>query len=354
MLGVERANLYSAQFGLIMSRLLVIPLLKQTKGSVIVSWIAQHLILRPFNNKRIGIATLLTSLGLLTPAPAVLATETVKYYYTDNLGTVMAETDASGVLGSFTDYRPFGSIALGSVEAGPSYTGHVSDPESGFIYMQGRYYDPSMGRFLSVDPERPTTGSTFSFGRYTYTNDNPLRYLDLDGRQTAEEFQARDHCGDCSLVAQRDGTFIAVPTVIAARVTATIALGGNDYVAMTNPAKGTDVAMVTDRASSALALSALGSVEFPPAAVAFGVGDEALTIVSFVAEPNASHALNVASVGLFRVAKVAVKGEKVGEKIMEVIEKAGKVTEVTEQVDKENERHRQEKEKKDPPPPSQQ
>ena len=46
-----------------------------------------------------------------------------------------------------------------------------------------RYYDPVIGRFLSVDPvaANPETGA--SFNRYNYANGNPYRFTDVDGRQ---------------------------------------------------------------------------------------------------------------------------------------------------------------------------
>jgi hypothetical protein len=48
--------------------------------------------------------------------------------------------------------------------------------------MQARYYDPEVGRFLSVDPVEPSVGNAFNFNRYTYANNNPSRYTDPDGR----------------------------------------------------------------------------------------------------------------------------------------------------------------------------
>jgi len=62
------------------------------------------------------------------------------------------------------------------------YTGHVNDVESGLVYMQARYYDPEVGRFLSVDPVGPEPGSAFSFARYSYANNDPIRNFDPFGR----------------------------------------------------------------------------------------------------------------------------------------------------------------------------
>jgi uncharacterized protein RhaS with RHS repeats len=52
--------------------------------------------------------------------------------------------------------------------------------------MQQRYYDPAIGRFLSVDPVRTNENSGDNFGRYTYADDDPLGSSDPDGRLTVD------------------------------------------------------------------------------------------------------------------------------------------------------------------------
>jgi RHS repeat-associated protein len=54
------------------------------------------------------------------------------------------------------------------------------------MYMQARYYDPVIGRFYSNDPvdvmEHIARGNPIhGFGRYTYANNNPYKYVDPDG-----------------------------------------------------------------------------------------------------------------------------------------------------------------------------
>jgi hypothetical protein len=49
--------------------------------------------------------------------------------------------------------------------------------------MQQRYYDPMIGRFLSVDPVAASLGSNFN--RYSYASNNPYKFVDPDGRQAA-------------------------------------------------------------------------------------------------------------------------------------------------------------------------
>ncbi|MBD8900352.1 RHS repeat-associated core domain-containing protein [Rhodanobacter sp. DHG33] len=110
-------------------------------------------------------------------------TDTVTYVYTDPQGTPLVKADASGNVIAKYDYTPYGnSIAsLGAAPNGPGYTGHVNDPETGLIYMQARYYQPT-GRFLSPDPVRPAAGNIYSFNRYAYVNNNPIRNVDPSGR----------------------------------------------------------------------------------------------------------------------------------------------------------------------------
>jgi hypothetical protein len=49
--------------------------------------------------------------------------------------------------------------------------------------MQQRYYDPQIGRFLSVDPVVADAAGGATFNRYWYANNNPYRFNDPDGRQ---------------------------------------------------------------------------------------------------------------------------------------------------------------------------
>jgi RHS repeat-associated protein len=58
----------------------------------------------------------------------------------------------------------------------------MEDPGTGLVYMQQRYYDPAIGRFLSVDPVGPLDNPINHFGRYHYANNNPYKYVDPDGR----------------------------------------------------------------------------------------------------------------------------------------------------------------------------
>ncbi|KAF1006512.1 MAG: tRNA(Glu)-specific nuclease WapA [Luteibacter sp.] len=119
-------------------------------------------------------------LALVATQPA-LATEEVTYYYTDPQGNVLATTDANGNLRSKAEYTPFGREAMDSRANQAGFVGHVTDAESDYVYMQARYYDPSMGRFLSPDPLDLAAGRGFTFNRFTYAANSPATLADYTG-----------------------------------------------------------------------------------------------------------------------------------------------------------------------------
>ncbi|VVH51526.1 hypothetical protein BPUTSESOX_170, partial [uncultured Gammaproteobacteria bacterium] len=61
------------------------------------------------------------------------------------------------------------------------FTGHEHIDEMGFIHMNGRVYDPQIGRFLSADPYIQDPYNTQSYNRYSYVINNPLKYTDPTG-----------------------------------------------------------------------------------------------------------------------------------------------------------------------------
>ncbi|URX62468.1 HNH endonuclease [Luteibacter anthropi] len=149
----------------------------------------KHALIDRFSStKRPGVAFRMVVMFVVMVISAMLHTmasaQAVTYYYTDPQGTVLATADAQGNILTQADRRPYGEQVMGTPQDGPGYTGHVDDSDSGLIYMQARYYDPAVGRFLSVDPERLVASNVNQFPRYAYANNNPIVNTDPDGRQT--------------------------------------------------------------------------------------------------------------------------------------------------------------------------
>lgn len=111
----------------------------------------------------------------------------ITYLQTDRQGTPVRETNAAGTVTQSFRYRPYGQLYSGALQSQPGYTGHMSDAESGYTYMQARYYDAGLERQMSPDPVYPTAGNLFNFNRYAYANDNPIDNTDPTGRDSVGE-----------------------------------------------------------------------------------------------------------------------------------------------------------------------
>ncbi|WLQ13303.1 RHS repeat-associated core domain-containing protein [Hahella aquimaris] len=108
----------------------------------------------------------------------------VKYLHHDNLGSPVAATDEGGNVIWRETYAPYGEKVVKSGAAADErvgYTGKLHDNDTGLTYLNARYYDPVVGRFMAVDPVDVMQGGVSHFNRYTYTYNNPYKYIDPSG-----------------------------------------------------------------------------------------------------------------------------------------------------------------------------
>ncbi|MBU1018069.1 hypothetical protein KKA33_03505 [Patescibacteria group bacterium] len=147
--------------------------------------------------KRIGKAII----DFLIPsahAAGVQEEEKVYYYLQDHLGGVDVVTDENGDVVQRKDYLPFGSerLAMGSSDEDYGFTGKELDEETGLYYYGARYYDPEIGRFVSLDPlvlgEAKKSKKNIEniirdpqmLNGYAYAKNNPLKYVDPTGEKS--------------------------------------------------------------------------------------------------------------------------------------------------------------------------
>jgi RHS repeat-associated protein len=100
---------------------------------------------------------------------------------TNTSGAVVAEQnfDAWGRKRNTTTWD-YANVAANPTWLYRGYTGHEHLPEFNLINMNARLYDPVLGRMLSPD-NYVSVGSSQGMNRYTYANNNPLKYTDPDG-----------------------------------------------------------------------------------------------------------------------------------------------------------------------------
>ena len=110
---------------------------------------------------------------------------TVYYYITNLQGDVMRIVDASQNTVTSYDYDPYGKVisATGTLaNINPlRYRGYVYDQETGFYYLQSRYYDPAVGRFINVDGFVSAGPSIIGKNMYAYCGNNPVNRCDSTG-----------------------------------------------------------------------------------------------------------------------------------------------------------------------------
>ncbi|MDR1153694.1 MAG: hypothetical protein LBL04_03205 [Bacteroidales bacterium] len=107
------------------------------------------------------------------------------YIHPDHLGSLTLITDATGGTVQKCSFDAWGKRTF--ITKTPSlvfdrgFTGHEHLDEFGLINMNGRMYDPVVGRFLSPDPYVQDPEFSQSFNRYSYCWNNPLIYTDPTG-----------------------------------------------------------------------------------------------------------------------------------------------------------------------------
>ena len=104
---------------------------------------------------------------------------TTDYYEADGLGSIASLSNSAGALASSYVFDSYGKLtaSTGSVTNPFQFTGREFDSESGLYYYRARYYDSTVGRFLSQDPSWFVDGPNL----YPYVRNNPIGYFDPTG-----------------------------------------------------------------------------------------------------------------------------------------------------------------------------
>jgi len=107
----------------------------------------------------------------------------IYYPHFDHLGSVMKITDNNGTEVFRASYDAWGkrTVINNTFAWHRGFTGHEHLDEFHLIDMNGRMYDPVLGRFLSPDPFVQAPDMSQNFNRYSYVLNNPLKYTDPSG-----------------------------------------------------------------------------------------------------------------------------------------------------------------------------
>ena len=106
---------------------------------------------------------------------------TLYHLHGDHLGSTSLTTAGSAVEASRA-YYAYGAerSASGDLKTDRTFTGQKSDA-TGLLYYNARYYDPTLGTFISPDTRLSYTGRPIDYNRFSYVRGNPLRFTDPSG-----------------------------------------------------------------------------------------------------------------------------------------------------------------------------
>ncbi|MFO7772930.1 MAG: RHS repeat-associated core domain-containing protein [Dehalococcoidia bacterium] len=109
----------------------------------------------------------------------------LNFYHYDGLGSVIGLTNEEG-----QKKREYRYDAWGNSQVPPgllvgenkfAFTGQQHDSGTNLLYLRARYYDPTIGRFISRDPMPGYATDSRTLNRYVYTANNPATYVDPSG-----------------------------------------------------------------------------------------------------------------------------------------------------------------------------
>jgi RHS repeat-associated protein len=141
------------------------------------------------------------------------------------LGTIRLITDGAGTVVGSGSYSPWGIPDSGSVTLGGyGFTGEQFDPETGFVYLRNRYYDPTTGRFLTPDP-LGELGSGVNL--YAYVGNDPVDGTDPSGLFWGQKWVKHgiQSTGLAKVVTVADAVAIALDTTAVAITDTTTLIG---------------------------------------------------------------------------------------------------------------------------------
>lgn len=122
---------------------------------------------------------------------AVSKTGPYRYFHSDHLTSIEVITDATGAVVERLSYDPWGkrrnadgtvaSTVLKGTKDSHGFTSHEMLDSIGLVHMNGRVYDPQVGRFTSADPTIDGADNLQGYNRYSYVHNNPGTLLDPSG-----------------------------------------------------------------------------------------------------------------------------------------------------------------------------
>ncbi len=123
----------------------------------------------------------------------------VTYLHGDSLGSASLTTnDSTGAKLAELRYRPFGEVRYqwSWTATDKRFTGQRAELGNGLYDYGARMYSPFLGRFVSADSVVPGVADPQNLNHYSYTRNNPLRFVDSTGHACGTRQYGMRACGN--------------------------------------------------------------------------------------------------------------------------------------------------------------
>ena len=115
------------------------------------------------------------------------------FYHSDHLGSTSYITDDKANITQYDAYLPYGELLVdehsSSEDLPYKFNGKQFDEETGLYYYGARYMNPITSLWYGVDP---MAEKYMTIGAYVYCVSNPIRFLDLIGKEPGDFFESMD------------------------------------------------------------------------------------------------------------------------------------------------------------------
>jgi RHS repeat-associated protein len=155
---------------------------KKTEGGQTILYVNQYY----EKNLTTGVVTTYYYLGGQLVAQSTGGT--LKYIHQDSLGSTSVMSTSTGTVDSSMTFYPFGATRTGSVNTPKEFTGQRLEG-TGLYYYGARYYDATIGRFISPDTVVQDYKNPQNLNRYSYCANNPLNRTDPSGHSFGSFFK---------------------------------------------------------------------------------------------------------------------------------------------------------------------
>lgn len=123
------------------------------------------------------------------------------YLHHDHVGSVVFVTDYVGLVREFISYTPHGNVFVkeSNIELDNpfSFNGKVFDKHTGLHYFGARYFDATLGMWANIDP---FVNVYPGISPYAFTFQNPINYVDNDGKLPGRPYLSPDKAAKAFLI----------------------------------------------------------------------------------------------------------------------------------------------------------